>query len=421
MRIDLSTLYSGALLLLTLLPVSAVAQEQATEQPREVTVRVLHEEETVHTRGAWEIGFGAVGTNWSRVTFTNFYKIPGAYKMSLEAKQLLGGPQLYVAREILPWLYLDLQGATGFAPAGEAAGEEGASWKHHQLYMGGLGVQFRLTPLLQSSYVEPYLRLGINYLYRNFQTVYSGKFANDITDQAHWMMEDSWNTGSLTEADKDTSVPASIGLGLKGWLSDSFGVGIQGEYLIPVDGKGPNFAQASLQLIWRIGGKSKKQPAETTYIELPPIERVVEKERIVEKEVPASPSHLAEEQTRVLYELLNAIYFEFDTDDFTQASIKRLDKLATLMEQDPEGRYLIIGMTDARADQGYNIPLSRRRAKAVYDALLSRGVSASRLKWVGVGKGASVVSRNTDHTTREGDRKVLIERILNDKYWDMIK
>ena len=147
----------------------------------------------------------------------------------------------------------------------------------------------------------------------------------------------------------------------------------------------------------------------------------MEKERIVEKEVPASPSHLAEEQTRVLYELLNAIYFEFDTDNFTQPSIKRLDKLATLMEQDPEGRYLIIGMTDARADQGYNIPLSRRRAKAVYDALLSRGVSASRLKWVGVGKGASVVSRETDHATREGDRKVLIERILNDKYWDMIK
>ena len=407
------------LLMLLALPMSAVAQEQATEQPQEVTVRVLHEEETVHTRGAWEIGVGAVGTNWSRVTFSNFYKIPGAYKMSLEAKQLLGGPQLYVAREILPWLYLDLQGSTGFAPA-EVVGEDGTTTStHHSLYMGGLGVQFRLTPLLQSRYVEPYLRLGINYLYRDFQTAYSGKFANDITDQAHWSMVDSWNPNAVSEADKHSSVPASIGLGMKSWLSDSFGVGIQGEYLMPVNGKGPNFAQASLQLIWRIGGRSKKQPAESTFVQLPSVERVVEKERIVEKEVPAS--HLIEEQTRVLYELLNAIYFEFDTDDFTQASIKRLDKLATLMEQDPEGRYLIIGMTDARADQSYNIPLSRRRAKAVYDALLSRGVSASRLKWVGVGKGASVVSRETDHATREGDRKVLIERILNDKYWDAIK
>ena len=32
--------------------------------------------------------------------------------------------------------------------------------KRDLLYMGGLGLQFRFTPLLRSQWVEPYLRVG---------------------------------------------------------------------------------------------------------------------------------------------------------------------------------------------------------------------------------------------------------------------
>lgn len=401
---------SQALLLLSALSLATMAQE-----PVVTSNTTIDQVEETHTRGSWEIGLGALGTNWSRVNFSNFRKESDKYLLTLDAQHLLGGAQLYVAHELLPWLYIDLQGSASFAPVASGIGDkETKDQGYNQLYLGGLGLQFRLTPLFSTSYVEPYLRVGINYLYRNFKTPFSGTFENDITNTAHWTMVDTWNRGAVGTAANHSSIPASVGLGVKGWLSDHFGLGIQGEYLMPVNGKGPNFAQASASIIWRIGGKSKRFPAKVTYVQAPPVERVVEK--VVEKEVLVPEEHVEE-----LYKLLNAVYFKFDTEEFTDESVETLDKLANLIKQDPAGRYLIIGMTDARGSVSYNKGLSDRRARAVYQALIYRGVDRSRIKWVGVGKGASVVSTDKDHRTREGDRKVLIERILNDKYWDTIK
>lgn len=392
----------------------AVAQQSAAG--RQVTTSTAEEE--TYTRGAWEIGLGALGTNWSRVTLSNFHANPDNYQLRLNARHLLGGAQLYVAHEITPWFYLDLQGSMSFAPVekGEGINSDVADTKLHQLYLGGIGAQFRLTPLLQSSYVEPYLRLGVNYMYRDFYTAYSGKFKDDITQQGHWQMIDTWNSSRNGESYSKSSFPVSVGLGVKGWLSDHFGLGLQTEYLMPLASKNPHFFQASASLIWRIGGKSKKRATVTQYIELPPVEKVVEVEKIVTKEVP-----VVQDNSTELLRLLNAIYFEFDTDRFTQASIKTLDRLAQLINQDSEGRFLIIGMTDARGSQEYNIKLSNKRAKAVYEALLSRHVDPFRIKWVGVGKGSSVIPASGDNMTREGDRKVLIERITNYKYWNAIK
>lgn len=404
---------SCVLALLPLFSIGAAAQEASNTKVTSTT----NVEET-HYRGAWEIGIGALGTNWSRVTLSNFRNNTSNYQLTLDAQHLLGGAQFYVAREITPWFYIDLQGSASLAPSNirkeEVSGTNGG--KYHQLYLGGLGAQFRLTPLLQSTYVEPYLRLGINYMYRDFQTAYSGTFREDITKTAHWSMVDTWNKNGVEEGTSKSSLPISLGLGVKGWLTDCFGLGIQAEYLMPIAGKGPNFAQASASLIWRIGGKSKRQAPVVSYVELPPVEveRVVEK--IVEKEVP-----VAQDNSKELLRLLTAVYFEFDTDDFTKVSLENLDLLARLIKQDKDGRYLIIGMTDARGSNEYNANLSNRRAKAVYHALLGRGVDPKRIKHVGVGKGASIVPVSVDHLTREGDRKVLIERVLNEKYWDAIK
>lgn len=91
---------------------------------------------------------------------------------NLKANHLMGGANLYVARELNRWFYLDLQGTVGVAKnKNRIAGNDR---KHDLLYMGGLGMQFRFTPLFESQWVEPYLRVGVNYLHKNFASAYGG-------------------------------------------------------------------------------------------------------------------------------------------------------------------------------------------------------------------------------------------------------
>ena len=91
----------------------------------------------------------------------------------------MGGVNLYVAHELSRWFYLDFQGTAGFA--GKEEGTVNNNQNNYTL-MGGLGVQFRLSPLFKSQYVEPYLRVGANVLHQNFLTTGAGVFNNDPTD-----------------------------------------------------------------------------------------------------------------------------------------------------------------------------------------------------------------------------------------------
>ena len=62
---------------------------------------------------AWEIGAGGSLINWSRVSVTGFQSTPDNYMYNLKANHLMGGANLYVARELNRWFYLDLQGTVG--------------------------------------------------------------------------------------------------------------------------------------------------------------------------------------------------------------------------------------------------------------------------------------------------------------------
>lgn len=263
--------------------------------------------------------------------------------------------------------------------------------------------------------MEPYLRAGVNYLHKNFASAYGGNFVDDPTGEAHWESSDVWNPDGRS-SDKNSFVPLSFGAGVNAWLSNSFGLGLQGEYLLPVQKNLPHFVQVSARVIWRIGGKSKKQAPVVKYVE---IEKPVEVEKIVERIV-EKQADTAGSVEAMACDLLDNIYFEFDKDVLTAASEKTLDRLAGLLKSYPDARFLITGYTDARGSSAYNTDLSNRRAKRVYEALLERGVPAAMLKWHGIGKRASIIPVAAGNSVREGDRKVLLERITNMKYWEAL-
>lgn len=396
---------------LLLIPVCGMLFPLKAQKHSYNELRATADSTAQHNKKAWEIGIGGSMINWNRVEVTGFKSTQDNYFYNLKTNHLMGGVNLYVARELNPWFYLDLQGDLGMAKNKfrDATNDK----KYNFLYMGGLGLQCRLSPLFNSKYVEPYLRAGVYYLHKDFQTTYKGNFAGDPTGEAHWESTDTWNPSGRSR-DKNSFLPLSLGAGINAWLNNSLGLGLQGEYLMPLQKDLPRFVQVSARVMWRIGGKSKRTAPVIQYVEVEkPVERIVEK--IVEKrvEVPSTDD-------REMYSLLDNVHFDFDKDVITPESVKVIDKLAALLKKYSDGRFLITGYTDAKGSDSYNLDLSRRRAKAVYNELLKRDVPRNMLKWRGVGKRASLISASERNLVREGDRKVLLEKVTNRQYWDAL-
>lgn len=83
---------------------------------------------------------------------------------------------------------------------------------------------------------------------------------------------------------------------------------------------------------------------------------------------------------------LYGLYFATDSAEIKPASEPTLHEIARLLRMRPELRLLVVGHTDTRGSFDYNIDLSKRRAQAVVDALVTGyGVSGERLKPWGVG------------------------------------
>jgi OOP family OmpA-OmpF porin len=67
---------------------------------------------------------------------------------------------------------------------------------------------------------------------------------------------------------------------------------------------------------------------------------------------------------------------------------------------------LIEGHTDAIGTDEYNLGLSQRRAKAVYDFMIDQGdVEERRLQWAGYGESRPVAPNETD-ADRQKNRRV---------------
>jgi outer membrane protein OmpA-like peptidoglycan-associated protein len=104
----------------------------------------------------------------------------------------------------------------------------------------------------------------------------------------------------------------------------------------------------------------------------------------------------------------------FDTD---QAQLKpggeaSVDKLAGFMTTYPERQVLIEGYTDSTGSDSHNQDLSMRRAEAVRNALVRRGISTQRLNVLGHGKN-SPIATNDSASGRQMNRRV--EVLLSDE------
>lgn len=106
---------------------------------------------------------------------------------------------------------------------------------------------------------------------------------------------------------------------------------------------------------------------------------------------------------------LYGIHFDSGKADVKPESQAALIEIAKLMKQDAALKLLVVGHTDTAGAFDYNIDLSRRRAQAVVQALVSsHGVEAPRLKPWGVGYASPVASNRADDGRAKNRRVELV-------------
>lgn len=99
--------------------------------------------------------------------------------------------------------------------------------------------------------------------------------------------------------------------------------------------------------------------------------------------------------------------------DFDKATLQRnvefnLVKIATILNQFGEMNILIEGHTDDVGSEEYNLGLSQRRARAVYEFLVSQDVDENRMSWEGYGESRPVADNGTEEGRQQNRRVDLV-------------
>lgn len=124
------------------------------------------------------------------------------------------------------------------------------------------------------------------------------------------------------------------------------------------------------------------------------------------KEPKAAP--LFEQGRKTL--VLEGVNFATSKADLTPDSSGVLDRVSASLKDWPEVRVEIGGHTDSTGGDAFNLDLSRRRAAAVKDYLVAKGIDSSRLASKGYGETKPIA----DNRTKEGrakNRRVELTRL----------
>ncbi len=103
--------------------------------------------------------------------------------------------------------------------------------------------------------------------------------------------------------------------------------------------------------------------------------------------------------------VLRNIYFDFDKATLKSASNKELNNLLQLLKQNPAMEIEISGHTDSKGSDDYNKVLSRKRAQAVVNWLVSKGIAKDRLRFEGYGESRPLASNDDELEGRELNRR----------------
>jgi OOP family OmpA-OmpF porin len=122
---------------------------------------------------------------------------------------------------------------------------------------------------------------------------------------------------------------------------------------------------------------------EVFYLEVP--DEVIVLEEVIPEVITVAPESIS----------MQGVYFDFDKSDLKSNYAPMLSLVYDKLVENPQARAVIGGHTDSTGPAEYNQGLSERRANAVRDYLIQKGIAAERIEAVGYGMTAPLVSNLT--------------------------
>ena len=363
------------------------------------------------TSNPWLIGVGAHAENHKAVK-SNLGESLGNFKTIFHFNSYAITPplsKLTVARNINKYMVLDWQTSVGNVD------NKRFGMDKEFFLMTGLGLQFKFNGLWnEESWFDPYLRLGVNYMRHD----YSGLTFPRTTYNGQYTYAGYTSTTPNSQRRKDHLTIAG-GIGSNFWLTKSFGLGVQGDFVgTPVDKSTvADFFQMSASILFRFGNQDRDKDGildkddrcpdtpglaefkgcpDTDGDGIPDIDDAcpdvagpvenngcpwpdTDKDGVLDKDdncptvygpVENKGCPWPKKATDVaVTEVLRDILFDFNKASINTQSNSKLDQAATIIKEASNENFVIIGATDKKGSDLYNLNLSRHRAAAVVAAL----------------------------------------------------
>ena len=106
------------------------------------------------------------------------------------------------------------------------------------------------------------------------------------------------------------------------------------------------------------------------------------------------------------------VLFDSGSSSLKPGAYQEINRVSQVLTQYPETRIMIAGHTDSDGSETFNQNLSLQRAEAVRNALVSQGVSASRLTTAGFGESQPIADNNTA-AGKQLNRRVVVTIVPN--------
>ncbi len=107
------------------------------------------------------------------------------------------------------------------------------------------------------------------------------------------------------------------------------------------------------------------------------------------------------------YYFVNAILFDFNNYHLNEHARKEVDFIYAMMQKNPNIEIELIGHTDDKGSEDYNISLSKKRAESVRNYLVDKGIANGRIKILALGEYDPVaINRYADGTDAPDGRSL---------------
>ena len=141
--------------------------------------------------------------------------------------------------------------------------------------------------------------------------------------------------------------------------------------------------------------------------------RMDEQAKQIEQEIPGAEVERVGEGINVTFDEASGVYFDTEKYNINAKSQETLNKLAGIFKEYPNTNILVEGHTDDTGSDSYNLTLSKNRAQAVTNYMVTNGLNKGRFdtKWYGEAQ------PKYDNTTAEGrakNRRVELAIVANE-------